>query len=133
MVSHSLIIRPCSVTNEVEITYMYNIQFISATYLHAWIQEISPGGMVFRPNVCQGFQITGGGYPIAIFYRNLCFPGLEVRTSSYPLLLNLRRTNIHVSLCNAFKSHKNVAGSEFSKGIGGHGHLKILCRPNHIL
>ena len=75
----------------------------------------------------------GGGIQLLFSIETCDFPGLEVRTSSYPLPLNLRRTYIHVSLCNAFKSHKNVAGSEFSKGIGGHGHLKILCRPNHIL
>ena len=48
------------------------------------------------------------------------------------LLTFIEHPRIHVSLYKAFKSHKNVAGSMFSKGIGVHSHLITLCRKSHF-
>ena len=115
-------------------TYMYNIQInrtiTDHTCLHAWTQDISQGGggdgvqAQYFPGVP-----NSGGIQLLFSIETCDFPGWEVRT--YCPSLDLCMTVMHVSQCKAFKSHKNVSGSKFSKGIGGHGNLKKICRQNH--
>ena len=79
-----------------------------------------------RPNIFQGVPNCGGA-PIAIFYENLWFSRVGGPYLLLPPPLSLRMTYMHA--CKAFKSHKkNIANSQLCKGIGGHGHLKVLCR-----
>ena len=62
-------------------------------------------------------------------YRTHCFPG----GSRLPAPLWIRALPKCTCPCLwHFKVIKNEACGEFFKGIGVHGHLKILCRQNHI-
>ena len=62
-------------------------------------------------------------------YRTHCFPG----GSRLPAPLWIRALPKCTCPCLwHFKVIKNEAFGEFFKGIGVHGHLKILCRQNHI-
>ena len=67
---------------------------------------------------------------LLLFYIETCdLPEWEVRTPP----LDLRMTFMHVSLCKAFKSHKNLAGSNFSKRYRRSWSFNKLCRQNHII
>ena len=84
--------------------------------------QISGGltfSMVMRPNCI-------------FFYRKLC-NSLFSRGFQTPCPLWFRALPMCTCPCLwHFKVTKNVACSKFFKGIGVHGHLKILCRQNHI-
>ena len=139
--------------NEHKMTYMYNyhinhtitehtssnlhvhtIACLSATCLHAWIQEISPGGGS-RPNTFQGVLTLSRGWGGVQLLFSIETCGFS-RVGGPDLLPHPSGSThdlyMQVSLCKTFKSHKNVAGSKFSKGAGFHGHLKILCRQNQF-
>ena len=87
-------------------------------------------GMGSGPIFSRGFKITEG-VQLLISMETCDFPGWEVQTSCSPPPPppSLRMTYMHASCVKPLKvTQKNVADSQFCKGIGGHGHLKILCR-----
>ena len=132
MLLHSLIILTMIIKNEHKMTYMYNIQKqhtitehihkAICMYIHVICYMptcMDPDNLSrvvgSRPNIFQGvptLSLGGGGGVKLLFSIETCdFPEWVVRT----LPMDLRITYIHVSLCKAFKGHKNVAGSKFQK------------------
>ena len=100
--------------------YTHVCVFLLHAYMHG--SRKFRQGVGSRPNIFQGNPTLSGGVQL-LFSRETC----GFSRVGGPDLLPPPSGYAHDLCIKPLKVTKIVAGSMFSKGIGVHSHLKILC------